>query len=74
MYASYKTGWIDDVIINTWPAKFAPPPDQPPSVMYLTYPSYYVEPFSYPNPVTGNPMPKPDPRAGALAYGQDESE
>jgi hypothetical protein len=74
MYASYKTGWIDDVIINTWPAKFAPPPDQPPSVMYLTYPSYYVEPFSYPNPVTGTPMPKPDPRAGALAYGQDESE
>ncbi len=33
--------------------------------MYLTYPSYYVEPFHYPNPVTGKPMPAPSPRARA---------
>jgi hypothetical protein len=74
MYSSYTQGWVDKTTVNTWPAKFAPPPDLPPSVMYLTYPNYYVEPFHYPNPVTGKPMPKPDPRAGAMAYEQDKSE
>ena len=74
MYASYKEGWIDHVVINTYPEKFPPPPDLPPSVIYLTYPSYYVEPFHYPNPVTGNPMPKPDPAAGGLAYGKKKGE
>jgi hypothetical protein len=70
MYAGYKLGWQDDVIINTFPEKWPPYPDLPPTVMYLAYPSYYVEPFHYPNPVTGNPMPKPDPRAGGMAFGK----
>jgi hypothetical protein len=58
------------VIINTFPEKWPPYPDLPPTVTYLAYPSYYVEPFHYPNPVTGNPMPAPDPRAGGMAFGR----
>lgn len=70
MYAGYKLGWKDDVITNTFPEKFPPWPDLPPTVVYLAYPSYYIEPFHYPNPVTGNPMPPPDPKAGGMAFGR----
>jgi hypothetical protein len=70
MYAGYKLGWQDDVTINTFPEKWPPYPDLPPTVMYLTYPSYYVEPFHYPNPVTGKAMPPPDPKAGGMAFGK----
>lgn len=70
MYAGYKLGWLDDVVVNTYPEKFKPWPDLPPTTMYLTYPNYYVEPFHYPNPVTGKPMPPPDPAAGGKAFGR----
>jgi hypothetical protein len=70
MYAGYKLGWVDQVTINTFPEKFPPWPDLPPSVLYLAYPSYYVEPFHYPNPVTGKPAPPPSPRAGGQAFGR----
>jgi hypothetical protein len=70
MYSGYKLGWVDQVIVNTFPEKFAPYPDLPPTVIYLTYPSYHVEPFHYPNPVTGKPMPAPSPRAGGEAFGR----
>jgi hypothetical protein len=64
MYASYKGGWKDTATPNTRPDSFPPPPDLPPSTIYLTYPSYYVPPFHYPNPVTGRQAPPPDPAAG----------
>jgi hypothetical protein len=70
MYSGYGIGWVDNLITNTWPAKFPPPPDLPPTVIYLAYPSYYVEPFHYPNPVTGEPMPPYDPAAGGEAFGR----
>jgi SnoaL-like domain len=70
MYAGYKVGWEDNVIVNTFPEKFKPYPDLPPSRIYLTYPNYYVEPYDYVNPVTGNPMPPHSPRAGGLAFGK----
>ncbi|HTQ35892.1 MAG TPA: nuclear transport factor 2 family protein [Steroidobacteraceae bacterium] len=70
MYAGYKVGWEDNVTVNTYPEKFQPYPDLPPTVIYLTYPSYYVEPYHYPNPVTGKPMPPHSPRAGGLAFGK----
>lgn len=70
MYSGYKLGWVDQVIVNTFPEKFLPWPDLPPTVIYLAYPSYYIEPFHYPNPVTGKPMPPPSPRAGGEAYGR----
>ncbi len=70
MYSGYKVGWLDNTILNTYPEKWPPWPDLPPTVIYLTYPNYYVEPFHYPNPVTGRPMPPPSPRAGGEAFGR----
>jgi len=70
MYSGYKLGWVDQVVVNTFPEKFPPWPDLPPTIIYLTYPSYYIEPFHYPNPVTGKSMPPPSPRAGGEAFGR----
>jgi hypothetical protein len=52
MYTNWE-GWGELALNNTWPDKFGPPPDLPPSVVYLTYPAYYIVPFHYPHPVTG---------------------
>jgi hypothetical protein len=58
MYTNWD-GWAKNALNNTWPDKFDPPPDLPPSTVYLTYPAYYIIPFHYPNPVTGKAF-KPD--------------
>jgi hypothetical protein len=55
MYSGWK-GWGKTALNNTWPDKFDPPPDLPPTTVYLTYPAYYIVPFHYPNPVTGKPF------------------
>lgn len=52
MYTNWE-GWGENALNNTWPDKFDPPPDLPPSTVYLTYPAYYIVPFHYPNPITG---------------------
>jgi hypothetical protein len=65
----FKVGWLDNTMVNTFPEKFLPWPDLPPTVMYLTYPNYYAEPFHYLNPVTAKMAPPPSPRAGGLAFG-----
>jgi hypothetical protein len=31
------------------------PPDLPPTLRYQSFPIYYVQPFHYPNPITGKP-------------------
>ena len=67
MYTSYKDGWGKVAIPHTRPDSFPPPPDYPPTVVSLTYPSFYVEPYHYPNPVTGKPMPRPNKAAGGVA-------
>jgi hypothetical protein len=64
MYTSWE-GWGKNALNNTWPDKFDPPPDLPPSTVYLTYPAYYIVPFHYPNPVTGKPFTPDYARAGA---------
>jgi SnoaL-like domain len=66
MYSAFKGGWRDTAVTNTWPDKFPPPPDLQPTVIYLTYPSFYVPTYHYPNPVTGKPMPAPNPAAGGV--------
>ena len=58
MYTNWE-GWGKNALNNTWPDKFDPPPDLPPTTVYLTYPAYYIVPFHYPNPVTGEPF-RPD--------------
>jgi hypothetical protein len=64
MYSSWA-GWGHDAVPNTRPESFAPPPDLPPSVVYLTYPNYYIIPYHYPNPVTGKPFVPAKSEAGA---------
>jgi hypothetical protein len=54
MYSS-ADGWAKVTTPNTRPESFPPPPDHMPTEVYLTYPSQYVVPFHYPNPVTGKP-------------------
>jgi hypothetical protein len=67
MYSFYRDGWAKQAVPNTRPDSFEPPPDLPPTVLYLTYPSYYNNPFHYPNPVTGHVAPAPNPAAGGVA-------
>jgi len=55
MYTNWD-GWGKNALNNTWPDKFEPAPDLPPTTVYLTYPAYYIVPFHYPNPVTGKPF------------------
>jgi hypothetical protein len=68
MYTMYGESWKNYAVPNTKPSDPATiPPDLPPTTVYLTYPSFYVPPYHYPNPVTGRPMPKPNPAAGGMA-------
>jgi len=67
MYTSWD-GWHKFAVPNTRPDSFLPPPDRPPSVVYLTYPSYYVVPFHYPNPVTGRAYVPPSGPSGAQPF------
>jgi hypothetical protein len=66
MYSNWQ-GWGKDALNNTWPDKFDPPPDLPPSTVYLTYPAYYIIPFHYPNPVSGQPFLADKGEVGAYA-------
>ncbi len=52
MYSSVD-GWAKTATPNTRPESFPPPPDRPPTTVYLTYPSPHIVPFHYPNPVSG---------------------
>ncbi len=65
-YSAVTEGWAKAANPNTRPDSWDPPPDLPPSVVYLSYPNYYVTPYHFANPVTGRPMPPPDPAAGGM--------
>jgi SnoaL-like domain len=66
MYSNWE-GWGKDALNNTWPDKFDPPPDLPPTTIYLTYPAYYIIPYHYPNPVTGKAFTPDRDQVGAYA-------
>jgi hypothetical protein len=66
MYTNWD-GWAKNALNNTWPDKFEPPPDLPPSTVYLTYPAYYIIPFHFPNPVTGKAFRPDVGQVGAYA-------
>lgn len=67
MYAGWEEGWKDKVIANNWPGdRNMAPSDLPPSVVFLMYPSYYIVPYHYPNPVTGKAYVVPLAPAGVL--------
>jgi len=67
MYTAWE-GWHKSATPNTRPDSFMPPPDLPPSVVYLTYPSYYIIPFHYAHPVTGAPWKVAAGDAGAQPF------
>jgi hypothetical protein len=51
MYTPYEAGWGKTAIPNAGPSA-ALPPDRPPTVSYEAYPTAFVVPFHYDNPVT----------------------
>jgi hypothetical protein len=51
-----EKGWAKGPI-NSPGASSTLPPDAPPTFTYEAFPTYYVMPFHYPNPVTGAPVP-----------------
>ena len=55
MYTPYEEGWGKTAIPNAGPSAELPP-DRPPSVEYEAYPTAFVVPFHYENPVTGRPV------------------
>lgn len=70
MLAPSDSGWISNTLPHTRPESALPPPDLPPSTVYLTFPNYQLAPYHYPNPVTGRVAPPSDPAAGGAAFGK----
>jgi SnoaL-like protein len=62
MYTPYDQGWGKQVLPNPGPSSTLPP-DRPPTVVYEAYPSAFVVPFHFENPVTGKPAYPPPPPA-----------
>lgn len=53
--ADYDLGWAESAIRSPGPSETLPP-DRPPTMEYGEYPTYFVPPFHYPNPATGEPV------------------
>lgn len=70
MQAAHDTGWLSDAVPDARPESLLPAPDLPPSQPYLSFPSYQMLSFHYPNPVTGRTAAPPDPAAGGVAFGK----
>ena len=74
MYTPYEQGWGKEALPNPGPSGSLPP-DRPPTVEYAAYPSAFVVPFHYENPVTGKPVyatptpAQPGERTDAAALG-----
>jgi len=57
----YDAGWMRSFVpMEGMSALF--PPDEPPSERYRAFPSNYIPPFSFPHPVTGEPIDVVQPR------------
>lgn len=57
----YDAGWTRSAIPAEGPSALFPP-DQPPSEVYRSFPSNYIPAFSFPHPVTGEPIEVVQPR------------
>jgi hypothetical protein len=57
----YDLGWMRGATQMEGPSALFPP-DEPPTEVYRSYPSNYIPPFSYPHPVTGEPITVVQPR------------
>jgi hypothetical protein len=56
-FTDYDRGWARSLLPMKGPSALFPP-DRPPTVVYRTMPGQYLPPFSYPHPVTGQPLDK----------------
>lgn len=61
---SYDKGWHREAYPADGPLAQLPP-DQPPSEVYESFPSYYLPPYHYLHPVTGKPVAWDTPLTGA---------
>ena len=52
-FAPYDQGWKDLQRRNPPGINNENPPDAPPTIYFEMYPSAFLPPFHYPNPVTG---------------------
>jgi hypothetical protein len=64
---AYDKGWGKEVIPEPTVAPKGFETDRPASLTYQAFPTYFVPPFHYPNPVTGQP-----PLIGKLKQTGDE--
>jgi ketosteroid isomerase-like protein len=61
--ASYDKGWHRQPFPAAGPLAELPP-DRPPSIVYKSYPNFFLPPYHYANPVTGKPVAWDDNQAG----------
>jgi hypothetical protein len=54
-FTDYDRGWARSLLPMKGPSALFPP-DRPPTVVYRSMPGQYLPPFSYPHPVTGQPL------------------
>jgi SnoaL-like domain len=66
--ASYDKGWHRQPYPVAGPLQELPP-DRPPSMVYQSYPNYFLPPYHYFNPVTGKPVAWDEPLAGGTQGG-----
>jgi len=59
MFTTYNEGWAAAPRPAPGISK-TNPPDSPPSVVYEAFPGYFVPPFDYPHPVTGETITIPE--------------
>ncbi|MCL6251506.1 nuclear transport factor 2 family protein [Altererythrobacter sp. KTW20L] len=57
----YDAGWMRSALPMEGPSALFPP-DEPPTVVYRSFPQNYIPEFSYPHPVTGQPITVVQPR------------
>jgi hypothetical protein len=55
-WGDYDAGWAAKPLAMD-PPSTSIPPDQPPTVVYQSFPKLQIVPFHYDNPVSGKPMP-----------------
>ncbi len=66
--SSYTEGWHKGVQAAAGPLADLPP-DRPPSIVYNSFPNFFLPPYHYLNPVTGKPVAWDDPQKPLVSGG-----